>query len=177
MDYLCLLSKMPHRKRICRLCFKTCVDNFRAIENNAKETLDILLLKIDLSVSEEPVICTNCAENLGKLFDFKSTCLYTQGYVGPFVNSARLDLKDVYQSKGESENSIGIPKDHTIYGFCILCGFCMDLLTSCSLVSPDSKEEGVILEKMMLEKCLPELVCILILYKTLLILNEKKSRK
>ncbi|KAJ8964415.1 hypothetical protein NQ314_004923 [Rhamnusium bicolor] len=117
----------------------------------------------DLSASEEPVMCTNCAENLGKMFGFKSTCLSTQGFIAPFVNnkdSARLALKDVYLSKTESENSISIPKDCNIHGFCMLCGFCMGPSTSCSLISLDSKEEGVVLEKTMLEKCLPELVCI-----------------
>ncbi|KAJ8933600.1 hypothetical protein NQ314_013914 [Rhamnusium bicolor] len=149
---------MPNRERICRLCLKECINNFTAIEDNTKETFDILLLKIDLSVSEEPVMCTSCAENLGKFFGFKSICLYTQGYVDPFINnknSAKLGLRDVYLNKGESENSIGVPKGPNIDGFCMLCGLCMDPLTNCTLVSLDSKEGGV-----MLEKCLPELVCI-----------------
>ncbi|KAJ8964417.1 hypothetical protein NQ314_004925 [Rhamnusium bicolor] len=163
MSVTCLLLKMPNRERICRLCLGMCINNFRAIEDNTKETFDMLLLKIDLSVSEEPVMCTNCAENLGRFFDFKSVCFYSQGYVAPFINnkdSARLGQRDGYLSKGDSENSICIPKDPNIYGSCMLCGLCMDPLTSRSLISQDSKEGGVVLEKIMLEKCLPELVCI-----------------
>ncbi|KAJ8964418.1 hypothetical protein NQ314_004926 [Rhamnusium bicolor] len=139
---------MPNRKRICRLCLGMCINTFGVIKDHTKETLDILLLKIDLSVSEEPVMCTNCAENLEKFFDFKSVCFSTQGYVAPLINnkkSARLGQRD---GKGDSENSICIPKDPNIYGSCMLCGLCMNPLTSRSLISQDSKEEALCWRKL-----------------------------
>ncbi|KAJ8939394.1 hypothetical protein NQ314_011140 [Rhamnusium bicolor] len=106
-----------------------------------------------LSTSEQPVMCTNCAETLKNICDFKSVCLQTRNCIVHFVKNvinAKVDLKDImYLSKKEKENVIS--EAYTI------CSFCMNLVESCYCTSLDN-EEGVIV-KNMLQKCLPELVC------------------
>ncbi|KAJ8932204.1 hypothetical protein NQ314_014843 [Rhamnusium bicolor] len=139
---------MKYREKICRFCFKTC-SIFQALDEMTRKMLDMLLLKVNLSISEEPVICTKCAEALKNIFDFKSACFYTRDCIVKNPNNAKVDLKDMCLSKKEKENVIS--EAYTI------CNFCRNLAKSCYCTSLDN-EEGVIV-KNMLEKCLPELVC------------------
>ncbi|KAJ8954103.1 hypothetical protein NQ314_007161 [Rhamnusium bicolor] len=50
-------------------------------------------------------MCTNCAETLKSIFDFKSVCLQTRNCIIHFVKNAinaKVDLKDImYLSKKE----------------------------------------------------------------------------
>ncbi|KAJ8947438.1 hypothetical protein NQ314_008597 [Rhamnusium bicolor] len=141
---------MKYGEKICRLCFKTCYI-FQALKEMTREMLDMLLLKINLSISEEPIICTKCAETLKNIFDFKSACFCTRDCIVKNGNNAKVDLKDIMcLSKKEKENVIS--EAYTI------CNFCMNLAKSCYCTPLDNEGEGVIV-KNMLEKCLPELVC------------------
>ncbi|KAJ8934303.1 hypothetical protein NQ314_013459 [Rhamnusium bicolor] len=116
-----------------------------------RKMLDMLLLKVvgNLSISEEPVICTKCAETLKNISDFKSACFYTRDCIVKNVNDAKVDLKDIScLSKKEKENVIS----EAYY----ICNFCMNLAKSCYCTSLDNEEEGAIV-KNLLKKCLPEL--------------------
>ncbi|KAJ8967145.1 hypothetical protein NQ314_003060, partial [Rhamnusium bicolor] len=145
---------MESCNKICRLCFNRCDRNFEAIEEITINILDVLLIKINVVVSEEPVMCTNCAEIVQNSFEFKSTCLYTHNYIVPFVNekeNSKLDLREIYLFKKGHED-IEVSKADTV------CGFCMSLLKSCPFLSLDNKDEDVTLVKMMINKCFPELL-------------------
>ncbi|KAJ8966841.1 hypothetical protein NQ314_003275 [Rhamnusium bicolor] len=140
---------MKYGEKICRFCFKTCYI-FQALEEMTGKMLDMLLLNVNLSITEEPIICSKCAETLKNMFDFKSVCFYTRDYIVKNANNAKVDPKYMCLSKKENENIIS--EAYTI------CNFCMNLVESCYCTSLDNEEEGVIV-KNMLEKCLPELVC------------------
>ncbi|KAJ8941764.1 hypothetical protein NQ314_010282 [Rhamnusium bicolor] len=99
---------MKYEEKICRFCFKTCY-MFQALEEMTRKMLDMLLLK-NLSTTEQPVMCTNCADTLKNIFDFKSVCLQTRNCIIHFVKNAinaKVDLKDImYLSKKEEESVI-----------------------------------------------------------------------
>ncbi|KAJ8946153.1 hypothetical protein NQ314_008975, partial [Rhamnusium bicolor] len=134
-------------EKICRLCLKNCYDNSEVINELMKEVFNTHLLENNPAISEEPVVCTNCAEIMQKCFDFKSTCFSTQDCIAPFLNknNEKLDLKDIYLSKDENKNVIEIPDDYNV------CAFCMKLLKS-SFISLNNEEDVK-----MVKKCLPEL--------------------
>ncbi|KAJ8973678.1 hypothetical protein NQ317_011798 [Molorchus minor] len=62
-------------EKVCRLCLGELKGDHRVIENYMKEQFKILLLDVNLDVSENPVLCENCAEQVQKSFDFKTACI------------------------------------------------------------------------------------------------------
>ncbi|KAJ8933586.1 hypothetical protein NQ314_013921, partial [Rhamnusium bicolor] len=107
---------MESLEKICRLCLKNCYDNSEVINELMKEVFNTHLLENNPAISEEPVVCTNCAEIMQKCFDFKSTCFSTQDCIAPFLNknNEKLDLKDIYLSKEENKNVIEISDDYNL---------------------------------------------------------------
>ncbi|KAJ8969026.1 hypothetical protein NQ314_001974 [Rhamnusium bicolor] len=101
-----------------------------------------------LLVSDEPVMCTNCAEIIKNSFEFKSTCLNTHNYIVRFVKekeNSKLDLREIYLCRMGCEDIVVSKADN-------ICGFCMSLLKSCPFLSLSNKDEDVTLVYMMLKK-------------------------
>ncbi|KAJ8937989.1 hypothetical protein NQ318_015486, partial [Aromia moschata] len=49
-------------QKVCKLCLKVSND-FQVIDKITREILEVLLLKIDLSLKEDNVICEGCGDN------------------------------------------------------------------------------------------------------------------
>ncbi|XP_018575305.1 uncharacterized protein LOC108914083, partial [Anoplophora glabripennis] len=61
-------------RNVCRLCLTTKFDNCLTItEEIALEFSDVLLLYLNFSVSNNPIICTECEKNLHNTIGFKSS--------------------------------------------------------------------------------------------------------
>ncbi|KAJ8948553.1 hypothetical protein NQ318_000093 [Aromia moschata] len=79
-------------QKACKLCFQESKD-FQVIEENMREILDVLLLKIDFSLNEDYVICERCADSIYTFFEFKSVFLYMEDRIAPFIERHRLQRK------------------------------------------------------------------------------------
>ncbi|KAJ8939568.1 hypothetical protein NQ318_014132 [Aromia moschata] len=94
--------------RVCQLCFKATKD-FQAIEENLREILDVLLLKIDIKFSRDPKICLSCQTTLVNYYQFVTKCLVKQ------ENTEECDDRDaclaikseVFDIKTEEEECYG----------------------------------------------------------------------
>ncbi|KAJ8948549.1 hypothetical protein NQ318_000089 [Aromia moschata] len=84
-------------QKACKLCFKETKD-FQVIEEIIREILDVLLLKIDFCLIEDYVICESCANSIYAFLEFKSTCLYSEDRMVPFIrtmNGMEVDIVEV----------------------------------------------------------------------------------
>ncbi|KAJ8935762.1 hypothetical protein NQ318_000235, partial [Aromia moschata] len=116
-------------QKACKLCFKESKD-FQVIEENIREILDVLLLKIDFSLNEEYVICERCADSIYTFFEFKSVCLYSEDLMFPFIqnmNGMKVDLVEViYLMENPGAATIS-DSDDAVCRLCLKKDRCVDL--------------------------------------------------
>ncbi|KAJ8948485.1 hypothetical protein NQ318_000021, partial [Aromia moschata] len=137
---------------ICRFCLKT-IEKPLQIDKMVKEITEILMLKLDLRITPESVMCYECAETLQTGFDFKSACMYTEDCLYPFIegkSEPRLDLWEVYLKINDSKDVESVKGRE-------VCRFCMKPSDSDCCTPVDVIEENVEIKKL-LENYLPEVV-------------------
>ncbi|KAJ8948488.1 hypothetical protein NQ318_000025 [Aromia moschata] len=137
---------------ICRFCLKT-IEKPLPINKMSKEIIGLLMLKLDLRITPEPVMCHGCAETLQMAFDFKSACIYTDDCLYPFIegkSQTRLDLWEIYLKVNDNEDV------ESVNG-CEVCRFCMKLGDSRLCTPLDVIEENVEIKKL-LENYWPDVV-------------------
>ncbi|KAJ8948490.1 hypothetical protein NQ318_000027 [Aromia moschata] len=125
----------------------------KVFSHNFKEIIQILMLKLDLRITPEPVMCYGCAETLKTAFDFKSACIYTEDCLYPFIegtSETRLDLREIYLKVNDNEDV------ESVNG-CEVCRFCMKLSDSGRCTPVEVIEENVDVKKL-LEYYVPEVV-------------------
>ncbi|KAJ8937194.1 hypothetical protein NQ318_005960, partial [Aromia moschata] len=100
--------------KACKLCFNES-KNFQVIKKIIREILDVLLLKIDVSINEDYVICESCVDSIYIFFEFKSICLYTEDRMVPFIrtmNGMEVDIVEVvYLKENSNGTTISNPDD------------------------------------------------------------------
>ncbi|KAJ8938088.1 hypothetical protein NQ318_021762, partial [Aromia moschata] len=100
-------------QKACKLCFKESED-FQVIEENIREILDVLLLKIDFSITEDYIMCESCVDNL----------------LAPFIrtmNSMEVDIVEVaYLNENPGAAAISNSND-AICRLCLERDRCVDL--------------------------------------------------
>ncbi|CAG9820642.1 unnamed protein product [Phaedon cochleariae] len=112
----------------CRLCLNLVENNYEPLEGIVENMLKELQLNVTLSVTNQPVLCSQCAENLQKSFEFKS--VYIED-----IKLPRLLYEEEY-------------KDDTVTG---VCYFCMVVRKS-----PANKEDKQTFMKEMLKNVSPQ---------------------
>nr|XP_023024883.1 zinc finger protein 595-like [Leptinotarsa decemlineata]XP_023024884.1 zinc finger protein 595-like [Leptinotarsa decemlineata] len=91
-------------QQICRLCLKEIESGLENIDDIQREMLEVLLIKVDWSISEHPVLCRQCFTEMQDSFTFKSNCIDIEDYLTPFKENVKLDLKTVYIRKKDVPN-------------------------------------------------------------------------
>ncbi|KAJ8957836.1 hypothetical protein NQ318_001832 [Aromia moschata] len=139
-------------EKICRLCLTKTKYEYEELVESKKQCFFTLLLEVDISITQRPVMCKRCARNLDNAFEFKNTCLQTEEIIAAFAalsNTTVLDLKEVYLSENtgtDSETDAGS-----------ICRFCLKCMKQETCMSLSVLGENMALVKDMLPKCLPEL--------------------
>ncbi|KAJ8939560.1 hypothetical protein NQ318_014124 [Aromia moschata] len=131
--------------RVCQLCFKASRD-FQVIDENSREMLDGLLLKIEYSLNEDYVICESCADSIKTFFKFKSICLYTHDHMTPFIKSTTGMDVDIEEMKENSGTDTISNSDDAICRLCLKRDRCVDL----NILNKNFDED-------ITAKCMPEL--------------------
>ncbi|KAJ8975074.1 hypothetical protein NQ317_011026 [Molorchus minor] len=78
---------MQNTKYICRLCFTELGSGFELIGDYMKQIFEVLLLNVNFAVSENPVICRNCADLAWRAFTFKSRCISTEDIILSYADA------------------------------------------------------------------------------------------
>ncbi|KAJ8948487.1 hypothetical protein NQ318_000024 [Aromia moschata] len=144
---------MNETEEICRFCLKT-IEKPLPIDEKVKEIIEILMLKLDLRISPEHVMCYGCAETLKTALDFKSACIYTEDCLYPFIegkNETRLDLWEIYFKVNDSKDVVSVEGRE-------VCRFCMKLSDSDRCTPIDMMIEKNMEIKKLLENYLPEVI-------------------
>ncbi|KAJ8983723.1 hypothetical protein NQ317_009159 [Molorchus minor] len=134
---------------VCRLCLEVHRMDFEIITLHTTVVLNILRLKVDLDISEEPVMCRSCARLVKMAFGFKSTCLFTEELVMSFArdqDTSNFYLKDVYKEY----KSLITANDS-------VCRFCMTCSETSNFTSLDNMIEEGLVSKELLGLYLPEI--------------------
>ncbi|KAJ8977125.1 hypothetical protein NQ317_011661 [Molorchus minor] len=137
---------MESTKDLCRLCF-TPDTPFKIIGDYLKEIFEVLLLNVNLGVSENPVICRNCAEIVWKAFSFKSRCISTEEVILSHAvakDVTSLDMKWIYHM----ETACEVTETSNV------CRFCMGYLEEGNYLS---LEDIKCLSENKLQQFLPEI--------------------
>ncbi|KAJ8975078.1 hypothetical protein NQ317_011030 [Molorchus minor] len=111
---------MQNAKYICRLCFTELGGGVGLIGEYMKQIFEVLLLNVNFAVSENPVICRNCADLAWRAFTFKSRCISTEGIILSYADAkgvATLDMKWIYHTGMACE----VAKNINVCRFCIAC--------------------------------------------------------
>ncbi|KAJ8948505.1 hypothetical protein NQ318_000043, partial [Aromia moschata] len=143
---------MNETEVICRFCLKT-IKKPLPIDKMTEEIIEVLMLKLDLRITPEPVMCYGCAETLQTAFDFKSACIYTEDCLYPFIegkSEAALDLREIYLKVNDNEDVESVKGRE-------VCRFCLKPSDSDLSTPIDVIEENVEIKKL-LENYLPEVV-------------------
>ncbi|KAJ8933079.1 hypothetical protein NQ314_014233 [Rhamnusium bicolor] len=144
-------------ERTCRFCLKTCRD-FRAIGESLRDSLDkLVLLKLNLSISKETVMCNDCKNNMQVFLNIKSASVYLKNRALPLtefkddsLNREEIDSRNNGKAAVESNDEI-------------TCWFCTKASGREGLVPlNESKENAFVVD--MLNEHIPELVKIYILH-------------
>ncbi|KAJ8937102.1 hypothetical protein NQ318_013060 [Aromia moschata] len=134
-------------QKACKLCFKESKD-FQVIEENIREKLDVLLLKIDFSLNEDYVICERCAYSIYTFFEFKSVCLYSEDLMLPFIqnmNGMKVDIVEVVYLMENPGAATVSDSDDAVCRLCLKRDRCVDLNDFSENFADD-----------ILAKCIPE---------------------
>ncbi|KAJ8936400.1 hypothetical protein NQ318_008512 [Aromia moschata] len=86
-----------NEQKVCKLCLKLSND-FQVIDKITREILEVLLLKINLSLKENNVICEGCGDSIYTFFEFKSMCLDSEDCMVPFMrtmNGMEVDIVEM----------------------------------------------------------------------------------
>ncbi|KAJ8948494.1 hypothetical protein NQ318_000031 [Aromia moschata] len=75
---------MNETEVICRFCLKT-IKKPLPIDKMTEEIIETLMLRLDLRITSEPVMCYGCVETLQTASDFESACIYTKNCLYPFI--------------------------------------------------------------------------------------------
>ncbi|KAJ8940199.1 hypothetical protein NQ318_010699 [Aromia moschata] len=95
-------------QKVCKLCLN--VSNvFQVIDKITREILEVLLLKIDLSLKEDNVICEGCGDSIYTFFEFKSMCLDSKDCMAPFIRTMNGMEMDIVEMAYFKENSVLLP--------------------------------------------------------------------
>ncbi|KAJ8970531.1 hypothetical protein NQ317_015797 [Molorchus minor] len=108
---------MQSAKDLCRLCF-TANTPFKIIGDYLNEIFEVLLLNVNLAVSENPVICRNCEELVWRAFSFKSTCISTEEIILSHAvakDVTSLDMKWIYHMEMACE----VTENSNVCRFCM----------------------------------------------------------
>ncbi|KAJ8974205.1 hypothetical protein NQ317_000838, partial [Molorchus minor] len=111
---------MQNTKDICRLCFTALDSGFELIGDYMKGIFEVLLLNVNLSVSENPIICEKCAELAQRAFTFKNRCISTEEIILSYAvakDVTSLDMKWIYHMKMASE----VTEENNVCRFCMTC--------------------------------------------------------
>ncbi|KAJ8975082.1 hypothetical protein NQ317_011034 [Molorchus minor] len=111
---------MQSTKYICRLCFTDLGSGFKLIGNYMKQIFEVLLLNVNFTVSENPVICRNCADLAWRAFTFKSRCISTEDIILSYADAegvTSLDMKWIYHTGMACE----VAKNINVCRFCMTC--------------------------------------------------------
>ncbi|KAJ8940197.1 hypothetical protein NQ318_010697 [Aromia moschata] len=95
-------------QKVCKLCLKVSND-FHVIDKIIGEIVDVLLLKIDLSLKEDNVICEGCGDSIFTFFEFKSMCLDSEDCMAPFIRTMNGMEVDIVEMAYLKENSVLLP--------------------------------------------------------------------
>ncbi|KAJ8977131.1 hypothetical protein NQ317_011667 [Molorchus minor] len=149
MNELMKLMFFMAESGVCRLCLEEHHMDFEVITDHTTAILNILHLKMDLSISKEPVMCKSCARNVKMAFGFKSTCLYTEELVMSFAcdqHTSHFYLKEVYKEL----KSLITANDS-------VCRFCMTCSETSNFTSLDNMIEEGLVSRELLGLYLPEI--------------------
>ncbi|KAJ8935726.1 hypothetical protein NQ318_010576, partial [Aromia moschata] len=116
-------------QKSCKLCFKESKD-FKVIEENIREILDVQLLKIDFSLNEDNVICESCADRIYTFSEFKSACLYSEDRILPFIrtmNGMKVDIVEVVYLMENPGAATLSDSDDAVCRLCLKRDRCVDL--------------------------------------------------
>ncbi|KAJ8948552.1 hypothetical protein NQ318_000092, partial [Aromia moschata] len=116
-------------QKACKLCFKESKD-FQVIEENMREILDVLPLKIDFSLNEDYVICERCADSIYTFSEFKSACLYSENRMLPFIrtmNGMKVDIVEVVYLMENPGAATASDSDDAVCRLCLKTDHCVDL--------------------------------------------------
>ncbi|KAJ8975081.1 hypothetical protein NQ317_011033 [Molorchus minor] len=111
---------MQNVKYICRLCFTEIGGGVVLIREYMKQIFEVLLLNVNFAVSENPVICRNCADLAWRAFTFKSRCISTEGIILSYADAkgvTSLDMKWIYHTGMACE----VAKNINVCRFCMTC--------------------------------------------------------
>ncbi|KAJ8935358.1 hypothetical protein NQ318_021624, partial [Aromia moschata] len=116
-------------QKVCKLCLKV-LNDFQTIDKITREILEVLLLKIDLSLKEDNVICEGCGDSIYTFFEFKSMCLDSEDCMAPFIrtmNGMEVDIVEMaYFKENSGAATISDPND-AICRFCLKRDRCVHL--------------------------------------------------
>ncbi|KAJ8957890.1 hypothetical protein NQ318_001886, partial [Aromia moschata] len=110
-----------NEERLCRLCLNVANFDFQTMGEVAPEMFDVLPLKMDLSLSNDPVMCRDCSCSIRKFFKFKSMCSQADEDVvssTKTLDSPRVDsAEEVYLNEDQKSDTVPNPN----YDICRLC--------------------------------------------------------
>ncbi|KAJ8924197.1 hypothetical protein NQ315_006988 [Exocentrus adspersus] len=136
---------------VCRLCCTKSWD-LEEIRECTKHVLDMLLINMDMNASGIPMMCSDCSGKITTLFQFKSTCFFTDDFIAPFVDPEkrkRISLKEVYISEKDDKELVDVLREQN------LCRLCMEVVPAGSL-SLDGSGQLVDSVQNMIKRCIPE---------------------
>ncbi|KAJ8940192.1 hypothetical protein NQ318_010692, partial [Aromia moschata] len=116
-------------QKACKLCFKES-KGFQVIEENMREIVDVMSLKIDFSLNEDYVICEKCADSIYTFSEFKSACLYSENRMLPFIrtmNGLKVDIVEVVYLMENPGAATLSDSDDAICRLCLKRDHCVDL--------------------------------------------------
>ncbi|KAJ8983727.1 hypothetical protein NQ317_009163 [Molorchus minor] len=141
-------------KSVCAICLKKST-NFDILSDTIREMLDILHLNLHRNANNAAIICHSCIAKALELFEFKSTCLYTEDNLFPYFDSEidSLDMKQTYIKIKQKEtlSHVLLPSNS------VICRLCLKMVNKENVISLHNSNKKANLVKTILQKFFTQL--------------------